>query len=131
MIEHTDISDNDLIASGKEKRITRTKMTSESTYSTGSSYLNIAVPTQDIEDNMLVINADTVIPCETPRERLPVFDRVNMNEYQHPQHPQQSDNAMALMDNTGHGSAYALTRLESLEKEEKLSSTVQARCKRL
>ena len=88
-------------------------MTSESAYSTGSSYLNVAVPTQDIEDNLLMINADTIIPCETPRERLPVFDPVNMNEYQHPQHPQQSDNAMALMDNTGHGSAYALTRVMS------------------
>ena len=88
-------------------------MTSQSTYSTGSSYLNVPVPTQDIEDNMLVIHDDTVIPCETPRERIPVFDPVNMNELQHPQHPQQSDNAMALMDNTGQGSAYALTRVMS------------------
>ena len=84
-------------------------MTSESTYSAGSSYLNVPVPTQDIEDNILVIHDDMVIPCVTPRESSPVFGPVNMNEYQHPQLPQQSDNAMALMDNTGQGSAYALT----------------------
>ena len=71
-------------------------MTSESTYSIVSSNMNVPVLTQDIEDNMLVIHDDTVIPCETPRERIPVFGPVNMNEYQHPQHPQQSDNAIGI-----------------------------------
>ena len=41
---------------------------------------------------------------------MSVFGPVNMNEFQH---PQQSDSAMALMDNTGQGSAYALTRVMS------------------
>ena len=108
MIEHTDNNRDRALQVARQKT---TKMTSESAYSTGSSYLNVAVPTQDIaEDNLLIVNVDTGLHCVTPRERLPVLDSVNMNESQLQVHPQRTVNTMALMDNTEHGSAHALTR---------------------
>ena len=76
-------------------------MTSESAYSTGSSYLNVAVPTQDIaEDNLLIVNVDTGLHCVAPRERLPVLDSVISNESQLQVLPQRTIitvNTMALM----------------------------------
>ena len=121
MIEHTDNHRHRALQVARQKT---TKMTSESAYSIGSSYLNVAVPTQDIaEDNLLIVNVDTGLHCVTPRERLPVLDSVNMNESQLQVHPQRTVNTMALMDNTEHGSVHALTRSTHL-----LRSTVMSGC---
>ena len=93
-------------------------MTSESAQSTSSSYLHVAVPTQDIEEEhltLVTVEPEDRIHCVTPRRRLPVCDSVSMNEPQlqvqvlH----QQPVNTMALMDNTEHGSVHALTRVMS------------------
>ena len=78
-------------------------MTSDSTHSTGSSYFNVPVPTQGIED---ILPLAQVEPCDTPRERMPGFGPANINESQHPQQP---ESAMALR-NPGQSSVYALTR---------------------
>ena len=56
-------------------------LTSDSTHSTGSSYFNVPVPTQGIED---ILPLAQVEACDIPRERMPGFGPAINNESQQP-----------------------------------------------